>query len=93
MSQYEQLLTWARSFGRLARAGIEGTGSHGAGLTRFLEKHGIAIIEINRPNRSRRLHRGKGDPANAESATHAVLANDATALRRLRAAWLKLCAR
>ena len=65
---YEQLLTWARCFGRLTRAGIEGTSSYGAGLTRFLEKHGVAIIEINRPNRSRRHHRGKGDPADAESA-------------------------
>ena len=28
---YEQLLNWACSFGRLGRAGIEGTGSYGAG--------------------------------------------------------------
>ena len=75
---YEQLLTWARSFGRLTRAGIEGTSSYGAGLTRFLEKHDIAIIEINQPNRSRRRNRGKSDPTDAENAARAVLASDGT---------------
>ena len=77
---YEQLLTWAQSFGRLCRAGIEGTGSYGAGLTRFLEAIGVAVIEINRPNRSRRRSRGKSDPTDAESAARAVLAEDATGL-------------
>lgn len=75
---YERLLTWARGFGRLSRAGIEGTGSYGAGLTRFLQGSGVAVIEINRPNRSRRRTRGKSDPTDAESAARAVLADDAT---------------
>ena len=83
-SGYERLLTWARSFGRLDRAGIEGTGSYGAGLTRFLEGKGIAIIEINRPNRSRRRLRGKSDPTDAESAARSVLANDATGVPKAR---------
>lgn len=38
---YAQLLEWAQSLGLLQRAGIEGTGSYGTGLTRFLEKRGI----------------------------------------------------
>lgn len=75
---YEELLNWVRSFGRLGRAGIEGTGSYGAGLTRFLERSGVEILEINRPNRSRRRNRGKSDPTDAESAARAVLADDAT---------------
>ena len=75
---YEQLLNWARSFGRLGRVGIEGTGSYGAGLTRFLERSGVTILEINRPNRSRRRNRGKSDPTDAENAARAVLADDAT---------------
>jgi transposase len=33
---YRQLLGWARSFGVLRRAGVEGTGSYGAALTRYL---------------------------------------------------------
>ncbi len=79
-SGYEQLLKWVQGFGSFKRAGIEGTGSYGSGLTRFLEKHGIRIIEINRPNRSRRRTRGKSDPTDAESAARAVLANDATGI-------------
>lgn len=37
---YEELLIWAQGFGKLDRAGIEGTSSYGAGLTRFLECKG-----------------------------------------------------
>lgn len=74
---YQRLLTWARSFGKLGKAGVEGTSSYGAGLTRFLEENGVVILEINRPNRSRRRNRGKSDPTDAESAARAVLANDA----------------
>jgi transposase len=54
------------------------TGSYGAGLTRFIERSGVAILEINRPNRSRRRNRGKSDPTDAESAARAFLADDAT---------------
>lgn len=76
-SGYAQLLCWAQRFGVLRRAGVEGTGSYGAGLTRFLEDHGIKVVEVNRPDRSRRRSRGKSDPTDAESAARAVLADDA----------------
>jgi hypothetical protein len=33
-SGYEQLVDWAQGFGALRRAGVEGTGSYGSGLTR-----------------------------------------------------------
>ncbi len=33
---YQQLLDWLSNFGAVELAGVEGTGSHGAGLTRFL---------------------------------------------------------
>lgn len=74
---YEQLLQWAQGFGVLHRAGVEGTGSYGAGLTRFLEANGLQVIEVNRPDRARRRSRGKSDPTDAESAARAVLAGDA----------------
>nr|WP_250114936.1 transposase [Escherichia coli] len=51
---YLELLDWARSFGILERAGIEGTGSYGAALTRYLIKDGIYVVEVNRPDRSKR---------------------------------------
>lgn len=35
---YEELFDWVLTFGSVERAGIEGTGIYGAGLTRFLIK-------------------------------------------------------
>ena len=35
---YRQMLAWARSYGVLDRAGVEGTGSYGASLTRYLRR-------------------------------------------------------
>lgn len=77
---YEELLKWAQKFGNLKRAGIEGTSSYGAGLTRFLQANGITVIEINRPNRTRRRGRGKSDPTDAENAARAVLAEAANSV-------------
>jgi transposase len=74
---YEQLLRWAQGFGVLHRAGVEGTGSYGVGLTRFLEANGLQVIEVICPDRARRRSRGKSDPTDAESAARAVLAGDA----------------
>jgi transposase len=48
---YEHLVNWARGFGPLERAGVEGTGSFGAGLTRLLRAQGIEVFEVIRPKR------------------------------------------
>lgn len=77
---YEQLIEWAGSFGRLSRAGVEGTGAYGAGLARHMQERGVKVLEINRPDRSRRRLRGKSDPTDAENAARAVLAGDANAI-------------
>lgn len=79
-SGYLQLLRWARSYGHLGRAGVEGTGTYGAGLARVLREHGIQVLEINRPDRSARRRQGKSDPADAESAARSVLAGQASAI-------------
>ena len=77
---YEQLFEWARGFGRLTRAGIEGTGTYGAALARRMQVHGVQVREVNRPNRSRRRLRGKSDPTDAENAARAILAGEANAV-------------
>ena len=77
---YVQLLTWLRSHGELAQVGVEGTGSYGAGLCRYLLGQDVAVIEVNRPDRKMRRSRGKSDPLDAESAARSVLAGTATAL-------------
>ncbi len=77
---YLDLLSWASSFGTLTRAGIEGTGTYGAGLCRFLIDNEMAVLEVNRPDRAKRRQKGKSDPTDAESAARAVLSGIATAI-------------
>ena len=71
---YEGLHCWASGLGDVVAFGIEGTGSYGAGLARFLAGRGHTIIEVNRPDRSTRRRLGKSDPVDAEMAARSVLA-------------------
>jgi transposase len=75
---YRALLSWLRGFGTVTSVGVEGTGSWGAGLARHLATEGVTVLEVNRPNRQARRRRGKSDPADAEAAARAVLAQEAT---------------
>jgi transposase len=75
---YEELVVWARGFGPLGRVGVEGTGSFGAGLSRFLRAQGIEVFEVIRPRRREQYRSGKSDPIDAEAAARAVLAGTAT---------------
>jgi len=77
---YLKLLAWAQSFGHLQQAGVEGTGTYGAGLARVLRDHAIEVREVNRPDRAQRRLQGKSDPTDAESAARAVLAGTAIAI-------------
>ncbi|GAA3690001.1 hypothetical protein GCM10022267_90800 [Lentzea roselyniae] len=56
---------WAGGFGKLTTAGVEGTGSFGYRLAHFLASAGVAVFEVNRPNRTTRRRRGKSDPVDA----------------------------
>ena len=75
---YRALLAWLRGFGTVVAVGVEGTGSWGAGLARHLAAEGVTVLEVNRPNRQHRRRRGKSDPADAEAAARAVMAEQAT---------------
>jgi len=48
---YAELLTWATGLGRVAVVGVEGSGSYGLGLARFLRRHDVAVLEVARPPR------------------------------------------
>ena len=63
---YKSLLKWTFSFGHLACAGIEGTGTYGAGLCKHLLDNGIDVYEVNRPNRAKRILVRKSDPIDAD---------------------------
>ena len=76
---YGELERWSRGLGEIRAFGIEGTGSYGAGLARFLTRRGYRVVEVNRPDRSTRYRKGKNDPIDAEMAARAVLAGVADA--------------
>jgi transposase len=73
---YAGLLAWMRGHGELARVGVEGTGSYGAGLARYLAARGLAVLEVTRPDRQRRRRRGKSDAVDAVSAAISALSGD-----------------
>jgi transposase len=75
---YAQLLAWAHALGEVQAWGVEGTGSYGAGLARFLRCHRQRVLEVNRPDRATRRRRGKSDPVDADAAARTVQAGEAT---------------
>ncbi len=81
---YRMLLSWLRRHGKVQAVGVEGTGTYGAGLARFLLDADVRVVEVDRPDRKLRRQRGKSDPLDAEAAARAVLAGTATALPKRR---------
>jgi len=77
-SGYVELLDWSQRFGSVTAFGVEGTGSYGAGLARYLRAQGANVIEVNRPDRATRHRIGKSDPIDAEAAARTILAGTST---------------
>src|SRR3954467_14124230 len=78
------LIAWAQRRGTIRRAGVEGTGSFGVGLTRALRLAGIEVIEGTRAARVGGRHRGKNDTRDAEAAARSVLSGQASAAPKAR---------
>lgn len=76
---FDELVTFCLALvgpaGSLIGFGVEGTGSYGVGLARYLRNHGHQVREIARPARAaeRRLA-GKNDTIDAEHAARQLLA-------------------
>ena len=77
---YADLLDWLVGFGPVIRVGVEGTGSWGVGLTRFLTEACVDVVEVDRPNRQVRRKVGKSDPTDAISAARAALSGTASVI-------------
>lgn len=75
---YVALVTWAEGFGEVSKVGVEGTGTYGAGLARFLANYGMEVVEVDRPDRKTRRRRGKSDPIDAQCAARAALSGQAS---------------
>ena len=65
---YKALLGWLESFGDVTKVGVEGTGSYGSGLARYLRRSGVEVLEVllSRPDRQKRRRTGKSDPLDAD---------------------------
>lgn len=73
---YRRLLALARRHGEGRRAfALEGTGSYGAGLARFLAGEGERVYEVERAGRAGR-ERGKSDVLDALRAARGLLAQE-----------------
>jgi transposase len=81
---YAALLGWLRAFGRLVLVGVEGTGSYGAELALALQQAGVAVVEVDRPDRATRRRDGKSDPLDAQAAAQAAQAGRADGLPKRR---------
>jgi transposase len=85
---YQRLLDFARAQvpgdpGRRCWA-VEGTGSYGAGLSRFLHARGERLVEVGRPKRPARRVGAKTDAIDAVRAARQALADEHLALPRQR---------
>lgn len=81
---YRALLDWIAAFGSVAGAGVEGTGTYGAQLGRVLTAAGLAVVEVNRPDRATRRANGKSDPVDAYAAAQAVASGRAAGVPKSR---------
>ena len=81
---YRALATWLRGHGTLTTIGVEGTGSYGAGLARYLRTLELTVVEVDRPDRKSRRAHGKSDPLDAYAAAKAVLSGSAAGTPKLR---------
>ena len=81
---YGEVLDWVAGHGQVLRAGVEGTGSYGAGLTKRFRVAGIEVVDVIAPDKQERRLRGKTDQIDAYSAARAVLAQRATTVPKTR---------
>ncbi len=81
---FKDLLAWAKEFGTITIAGVEGTGAYGAGLARFLTAENITVVEVDRPDRKTRRDQGKSDPIDAYAAARSVASGRASGTPKAR---------
>jgi transposase len=74
---YRSLTDWLVGFGPVVKVGVEGTGSYGVGLARYLHNEVIVVVEVDRPDLQARRRLGKSDPIDAEAAARAALSGSA----------------
>jgi transposase len=81
---YTAVERWITSFGQVARIGIEGSGSYGVELARYLHTRGYNVAEVPRPNRRLRRTHGKTDTIDAYAAARRLLDGSGVTAPKLR---------
>ena len=71
---YAELVEFANNQATLRAWAIEGTGGHGAGLSRHLLETSEIVIELDRPKRAARRNGAKSDPLDAIRAAREAMA-------------------
>lgn len=71
---YGELVKFANNYPMLRAWAIEGTGGHGAGLSRHLLEMSEIVIELDRPKRAARRNGAKSDPLDAIRAAREAMA-------------------
>ncbi|AKU14773.1 IS110 family transposase [Luteipulveratus mongoliensis] len=71
---YARLVAFADEHAVLRAWAIEGTSSHGAGLTRLLSGRQEMVVELDRPQRAQRRGGAKSDPLDAVRAAREAMA-------------------
>jgi transposase len=71
---YAELVEFANNQATLRAWAIEGTGGHGAGLSRHLLEMSEIVIELDRPKRAARRNGAKSDPLDAIRAAREAMA-------------------
>lgn len=77
---YQGALTFVTGFGDVLQVGMEGTGTYGAALTKVLQRAGMRVIEVNRPDRQQRRFKGKTDSLDAYRAAQSVITGRSNAV-------------
>lgn len=81
---FNQLLEWASHHGTIDKIGVEGTGSWGARLTRWLQDRGLVVVEVDRADRKARRFNGKSDVQDAINAARMVQSGQASVTPKAR---------
>ena len=69
---YAELVEFANHYPMMRAWAVEGTGGHGAGLTRHLLESSELVVELDRPKRSARRNGAKSDPLDPLDAIRAA---------------------
>lgn len=81
---HAQAVQWLASIGQIDQVGVEGTGSYGVGLSRYLQAGQIRVVEVDRPDRRGRRMHGKTDATDAIAAARAVQSGSARGIPKSR---------